>query len=868
MTIQAEYQRMRLQQDMRQVRARHTQQLSAATLRADLAQTTLESTQLQLEVARKQTFHNAATTLQIGVCRSQAQHDMRELLGAHRAQMQQQDQKMEQLRSEMAQAEATHREEKDKLHAMKEDALTKLRDSNEAEVARLVGEHEERLAATTEALRTEHEENMAEQRASAAEQTSHLAGLLEKATTEHSASMSALQQKAADEVLPLSLEVETAAQEARDAHASVLQRQRAEIRRLKEENAALTEAAAATPVPADAGVDAMTSPHGVPAISTAVDAMTSPHGAPPSPGTPARSVLDSSEHASPEAQRTTTAAAQASARAKVIFRRFDEDADGFLNLGEMRELLAGTNPSSSERIEPEEFGQLCATLGCSDAQGLDLPSFARMYQEFSGGVFTSGGTRLLFGCNLANDFAVVAGTWIFEMYDKDKDGYLNLTEARQLQVDTEPGEEEINEAQFERLCQMLGCSAANGIDVDTFIEAYLPPKGEQYGWDVSKDFAVVAGQLIAHQYDIDALGIVVPNAFSVGTGGVDRIATLEAELGALEAKLRETDAVTDPQLLSEVAAWTELAAAAVSAGPVGLAASSDDLAVGAELERWTQFASLVGDVCIESMNHRVLRNASVRSGPALSDAQIGVLSEGDVVRVLNTVELPDDEGRVCVRGQIMSIKFPDGWVTVSRGEDVLLQRVWPSASVSVEDLEAHAAAGGGASLAERLAAVTKQRNDLHARCAAAERANVPPEVAEERAAAREAVAAMENAALVTARCRERVTELQTVIDAKEKAVTEQRAAKQRLQTELDTVLSGVKSDAEATQALEANYQAALKAAKEEAELAKEEAKGQAEGAAERADLIIAEATRMLQAALKEQAEAPPEPPEQVVSLNV
>ena len=137
MTIQAEYQRMRLQQDMRQVRTKHKEQLSAATLRADLAQTTLESTQLQLEIARKQTFHNAATTLQIGVCRSQAQHDMRELLGAHRAQMQQQDQKMEQLRSEMAQAEATHREEKDKLHAMKEDALTKLRDSNEAEVARL-----------------------------------------------------------------------------------------------------------------------------------------------------------------------------------------------------------------------------------------------------------------------------------------------------------------------------------------------------------------------------------------------------------------------------------------------------------------------------------------------------------------------------------------------------------------------------------------------------------------------------------------------------------------------------------------------------------------------------------------------------------
>ena len=171
-------------------------------------------------------------------------------------------------------------------------------------------------------------------------------------------------------------------------------------------------------------------------------------------------------------------------------------------------------------------------------------------------------------------------------------------------------------------------------------------------------------------------------------------------------------------------------------------------------------------------------------------------------------------------------------------------------------------------MVERLAAVTKQRDDLHARCAAAERANVPPEVAEERAAAREAVAAMENAALVTARCRERVTELQAVIDAKEKAVTEQRAAKQKLQTELDTVLSGVKSDAEATQALKANYQAALKAAKEEAELAKEEAKGQAEGAAERADLIIAEATRMLQAALKEQAEAPPEPPEQVVSLKV
>ena len=53
-----------------------------------------------------------------------------------------------------------------------------------------------------------------------------------------------------------------------------------------------------------------------------------------------------------------------------------------------------------------------------------------------------------------------------------------------------------------------------------------------------------------------------------------------------------------------------------------------------------------------------------------------------------------------------------------------------------------------------------------------------------------------------------------------------------------------------------------------AQLAKEEAKGQAEGAAERADLIIAEATRMLQAALKEPAEAPPEPPEQVVSLHV
>ena len=48
MTIQAEYQRMRLQQDMRQVRTRHTEQLSAATLRADLAQTTLESTQLLL----------------------------------------------------------------------------------------------------------------------------------------------------------------------------------------------------------------------------------------------------------------------------------------------------------------------------------------------------------------------------------------------------------------------------------------------------------------------------------------------------------------------------------------------------------------------------------------------------------------------------------------------------------------------------------------------------------------------------------------------------------------------------------------------------------------------------------------------------
>ena len=62
-----------------------------------------------------------------------------------------------------------------------------------------------------------------------------LASLLRKATAEHSASMSQLQQQAEDE----SLEVGAAARLVRDAHASVLQRQRAEIEQLREENAAL-----------------------------------------------------------------------------------------------------------------------------------------------------------------------------------------------------------------------------------------------------------------------------------------------------------------------------------------------------------------------------------------------------------------------------------------------------------------------------------------------------------------------------------------------------------------------------------------------------------------------------------------------------
>ena len=861
--IQMEFQRMRAQQDLRQVS--------------------------KLQVASsKHIDHlkgNASTTLQLHVARKQAQRDMRDLLAAHRSHVAAAAEKAEKLTSELAEAtsdnlalQGSHKKkmvatiqeyeaEKDGMHDLTRKAVGELRIGHDDEMAKIQKTHEDTLRRKLEDMRSQHAQELDEREEATEDSIGDLLDELKKVKAAAAAAASV--QVAA----PSNDEIERKAREmVAVENQEILVGVRSELEELKAENNKWMELAYAVQVQKQQSNAA--APRAVDTASSPLPALT--------PSEPSTDVASSVEEAlqtrlisMPEVQ---------GARAKVVFRRYDADADGFLNLRELREMMAETG-EPGYYMSQEEYEAMCKVLDCDHSQGVDLAKFVSMY------------TPPLcdkLGTDIAKDFAIVAGSWIFEMYDQDQDGHLNITEARQLQMDTVPEEGEISDEQFARLCSLLGCSTETGIDLDTFVTAYCAPLCDQLGWDVAKDFSLVAGQMIAQQYDIDALGIVVPGT-SPGTVmntqvGLERIRLLETELEVQQAQINEAlaqreavvremeaaqsaaeaakkqaaesaaaaqkSAAADPALLEELTKWQSLAAnakapalqQAVSSVDSIVQSSEPSLAAEEEIQAWTAFAKSLADETVRTMNFLCVKNASVRAGPKLASSPIGKLEGGEIVRVISTEEIVDASVKV-VRGHIMTMNFPDGWVTISKGEQVLFKRVWPAATVSQEQLrEAGAVVEGSAGgtgdavevseLHDQILFLESERDDMKEALEQAE--------AVEAGVVAEAVAAMETAAQVATRCRERVAELQSVVDDKDRSIDEHRSARQRLEENLATVLNDVTAEAQGVEKLEKNCRVLLEAEKQRANVAIQEAKGMAVSAGEVAAAAIDEMAKLVQ----------------------
>jgi Ca2+-binding EF-hand superfamily protein len=994
--IQMEYHRMRAQQDLREIQKQHRSKFSELKERHDLVAS-------EHAEATAHIHHNASSALQLQFHRKQAHSDMRNLLAAHRDQMATHEATTNELREQLAAhkkqlavADAEVDEEKERLHTMHRDSLSELRAKHDDHIAKLEREHDQRVWRKLDEMRAQHAQTLNESASEAAEATAHLRGLLHKATETHQASMADLKKRFEAESAPSQTEleeVESKAQTVAATHDGTVEELRSDLRKLEDENRQWKELAQAAHAQAETAKVAAGS-----ATVRTEDTASSPLAPTPRKEeveeeaapqtqqlgnlkTPRRNEPTSEETAVAMQARLESMPSVQAARAKVVFRRYDADADGFLNLRELREMMAETGEPGYYMTQ-EEYESMCESLGCEHTAGISLEKFISMYQPPLANQL---------GSDITKDFAIVAGSWIFEMYDTDEDGFLNLDEARQLQMDTVPDEAAISENQFERLCAMLGCSTTTGIDLDTFVTAYCPPLCQQLGWDVAKDFSLVAGQMIAQQYDIDALGIVVPGMSNeqgsvfTSQADVERIRQLEAELDvqqqeinealvARDGAVREMQAAektaastvekleaagakiaseardrvvsslpeSDPLLFEELAKWKALAEQAQThaqqgrGGTLGRSSDSVDssmsapssvasLAAEEEIEAWTTFAQSLADETVRSMNFLVVKSAQVRAGPKLASPTIGKLPSGEIVRVVSTKEV-SEKGKVVVRGQIMTTNFPDGWVSLrirdsdgsgdtssSAGDLILLKRIWPAAMVTPQELQeqfiadaiddeiTNAVMGAVAAAAnpskplvkapkakvvrrakvpsddgsdsgsaeEQMAAALGLATGVVA-SASAVRAEVEElqtrldtveterdelkgalETAEtvESAVVTEAVTAMETAAQVATRCRERVAELQAVVDTKDRAVEEHRQARQRLEEEMATILNDVTSEARRVEAIEADYRKSLTATQNAAQLAIEQAKsmakGVAEGAAQTAETVIADLSTLV-----------------------
>ena len=539
--IQMEYQRMRAQQDARQLQKKQRLKFEQLAEQHELLSN-------EHAAAQQHIHHNASAAIQLQFHRQQAQHDMRNLLAAHRAQVANLDATIASLRQEV-----------ERLHIAHRDSLSELRTEHDEYVARLRDEHEQAMSQKLEEMRSQHTLALDEV---ACEADATIAGLnrqIQRAAEEHKRAL------------------ETAAK-----HYDVV---RNELRELEEQSSKWKELAstqsiraqppqhdvrgAAADTNGDAGVfkdcEEAVPPQLQPQPQRSLEENT------PRRNDPAEAVVAASK------ARLENMPDVLSARAKVIFRRYDADGDGFLNLRELREMIAETEPG--HYMSQGEYENMCETLGCEQASGVSFDRFVRMYQP---------PLAAQLGCEITKDFAIVAGTWIFEMYDNDEDGFLSFEEAKQLQMDTVPDAAEISFSQFERLCTMLGCTASEGINIDTFVMAYCPPLCHQLGWDIAADFSLVAGLMIAYQYDTDALGIVVPGTGTAtnhlgAEAGMARIQQLESELEGTQQQITEA-------LMQRDAAVRERDAAARAAK----AAEQDALMTEEEMDAWVAVAQSIG----------------------------------------------------------------------------------------------------------------------------------------------------------------------------------------------------------------------------------------------------------------------------------
>eukprot|EP00816_Leptocylindrus_hargravesii_P007712 CAMPEP_0196817926 /NCGR_PEP_ID=MMETSP1362-20130617/63319_1 /TAXON_ID=163516 /ORGANISM="Leptocylindrus danicus, Strain CCMP1856" /LENGTH=119 /DNA_ID=CAMNT_0042195823 /DNA_START=132 /DNA_END=488 /DNA_ORIENTATION=+ len=74
---------------------------------------------------------------------------------------------------------------------------------------------------------------------------------------------------------------------------------------------------------------------------------------------------------------------------------------------------------------------------------------------------------------------------IFEEFDKDNDKFLNYFELRALQYAT--SQTELTPDQYKMACEALGCSPAEGVDVESLRLTYASGGGS----DIHKDFDTV-----------------------------------------------------------------------------------------------------------------------------------------------------------------------------------------------------------------------------------------------------------------------------------------------------------------------------------------------------------------------------------------
>jgi hypothetical protein len=596
------------------------------------------------------------------------------------------------------------------------------------------------------------------------------------------------------------------------------------------------------------------------------------------------------------------------AKAKVVFRRYDADADGHLSYHETATMLSETaatgEPAASTQLSRHEFDALCHELGCDAALGLDLSALItwRLREAED---------------RIARDFAVVAAHWIFETYDTQGVGCLDIAAARRLQAHTAPSEPEVTEAQFQQLCEVLGCQSYAGIDMDTFVTAYCPPLAAQMGWDIEQDYARVAGRLISELYDVDAMGIAFPIGTTRGNGAADcgavaaGAASVSAqcpaaldgstgtvavpaiaaapqfmqdsihvanELIASATTIRSTVAATtrsggggvngdgasgvavsdrpsnEPLLLSELAAWMKLCATAAAAA---LDTSSHDSLVH-ELSEWIDLAQMCAGGSSSSARSSTQSGADAPDAPDahLTDGLSGSETEADDVdsgpkTTLAPEAVADAEAAMEMATTVaMRCRFRVDQLRAKIAQHEQVARQHYEARVAAEkqlelmrDDVARAAAAAPATGAAPGVAELRGKVAQHEQVA---RQHYKARVAAEKQLElmRDDVARAAAAAPATGAAPE-VAELRGKVAQHEQVARQHYKARVAAEKQLELVRDDVARAAATSSAVQAGYQAARAsleaAARQSADEQAAWAKGQVEEAARRANAAIDEA---------------------------